>query len=44
VELGRGAGQDVGAKAQGEADAASRVIVPAWARTAVFAALLGFVV
>jgi two-component system cell cycle sensor histidine kinase PleC len=41
--LGRGAGEDAGAKAQGQDGAASGVIVPAWARLAVFAGLLGFV-
>ena len=41
--MGRGAGEDAGAKAQGEDGAASGVIVPAWARLAVFAGLLGFV-
>jgi len=41
--LGRGAGEDAGAKAQGEDGAASGVIVPARARTAVLAGLLGFV-
>jgi two-component system cell cycle sensor histidine kinase PleC len=40
--LGRGAGEDAGAQTQGEAGEVSGVIVPAWARTAVIAALLGF--
>ena len=41
--MGRGAGEDAGAKAQSEDGAASGVIVPAWARIAVLAGLLGFV-